>query len=56
MQIILNAIGLQSAIPHLSNFSSLAVQALLKFPEKSKLKKYTAKIINFYVKDKMRFT
>ena len=56
MQILLNAIGLKESMPYLNKFCSIAVQAHLKFPDKTKIKKYTGKIINFYIKDKARFT
>lgn len=56
MQILLNAIGLNNSMIYLDKFCSIAVQAYLKFPDKQKIKKYTSKIINFYIKDKMRFT
>jgi hypothetical protein len=56
MQILLNAIGLKESMPVLSKFCSIAVQAFLKFPDKMKIKKYTSKIINFYITDKIRFT
>ena len=53
---MLNAIGLQKSLLYLNKFCSIAVQAYLKFPEKQRIKKYTAKIINFYIKDKLKFT
>lgn len=56
MQILLNAIGLREAMPYLSKFCSIAVQAYIKFPDKAKIKKYTSKIINFYITDKYKFT
>lgn len=56
MQILLNAIGLKDSMPYLSKFCSIAVQAYLKFPDKQKIKKYTSKIINFYIVDKIKFT
>ena len=56
MQILLNAIGLKESMPYLSKFCSVAVQAYLKFPDKLKIKKYTSKIINFYITEKIRFT
>jgi hypothetical protein len=56
MQLLLNAIGLKDSMPYLSKFCSIAVQAYLTFSEKQKIKKYTSKIINFYIVDKIRFT
>ena len=56
MQILLNAIGLKDSMPYLNKFCSIAVQAYLMFPEKQKIKKYTSKIINFYITEKIRFT
>ena len=56
MQILLNANGLKESMPYLSKFCSIAVQAYLKFPEKQKIKKYTSKIIHFYISEKIRFT
>ena len=54
MQLILNAIGLSYSLPYLNRFLALAVQAYLKFPDKSKgkVKKYTQKILEFYIKQK----
>jgi hypothetical protein len=43
-------------MPYLSKFCSIAVQAYLKYPEKAKIKKYTSKIITFYISEKIRFT
>jgi acyl-ACP thioesterase len=43
-------------MPYLSKFCSIAVQAYIKFPDKMKIKKYTSKIINFYITEKIRFT
>ncbi len=43
-------------MPYLSKFCSIAVQAYLKFPDKQKIKKYTSKILNFYIVEKIRFT
>lgn len=56
MQILLNAIGLKESMPYLSKFCSIAVQAYIKFSDKVKIKKYTSKIINFYIMEKIRFT
>jgi hypothetical protein len=56
MQLLLNAIGLKDSMPYLSKFCSIAVQAYLSFSDKPKIKKYTSKIINFYIVDKIRFT
>jgi len=56
MQILLNANGLKESMPYLSKFCSIAVQAYLRFPDKAKIKKYTSKIVHFYISEKIRFT
>ena len=53
---ILNAIGLKQVTSFLNYFFSIVVHAFLNFPERKKIKKYTAKIFEFYIKEKKSWT
>ena len=56
MSNILNAIGLRQVTAFLNYFFALVVHAFDKFPDSKKIKKYTAKIFEFYIKEKKNFT
>ena len=53
---ILNAIGLKQVTSFLNYFFSIVVHAFLNFPDRKKIKKYTAKIFEFYIKEKKSWT
>lgn len=56
LQILLNAIGIQSTIRHLDRFFAIAVNAFLKFSSMRRIKNYTKRIFEFYVKDKINYS
>jgi len=53
---ILNAIGLKQVTSFLNYFFAIVVHAFLNFPDRKKIKKYTAKIFEFYIKEKKSWT
>ena len=52
LQILLNAIGLKHTIRYLDRFFSIAVHAFLKYSRMRRIKNYTKRIFEFYIKDK----
>lgn len=56
LQILLNAIGITSTIKHLDRFFSIAVNAFLKYSHMRRIKNYTKRIFEFYVKDKKLYS
>lgn len=56
LQILLNAIGITSTIRHLDRFFSIAVNAFLKYSSMRRIKNYTKRIFEFYIKDKVNYS
>jgi len=52
MQTLLNAIGLIETIQYLDRFFAIAVNAVLTNPDHRKIKNYTRKIFDHYIRDK----
>lgn len=52
LQIVLNAIGLERTIKYLDRFFSIAVHAFLKYSHIRRIKLYTKRIFEFYIKNK----
>lgn len=52
LQILLNAIGIKHTIKYLERFFSIAVHAFLKYSHLRKIRNYTKRIFEFYIKDK----
>jgi hypothetical protein len=53
---IVNGIGLRNVMSRLNYFFAIAVHVLIKFPTNQKIKKYIAKIFEFYIKEKKNVT
>lgn len=56
LQILLNAIGIKHTIKYLDRFFSIAVHAYLKYSNMRKIKNYTKRIFEFYIKDKLSYS
>lgn len=56
MQVLLNSLGLKHSLQVLDRFFTLSVHAFLGFPNNAKVKKYTSKILQFYIKDKQSYS
>lgn len=56
LQILLNAIGLKHTIKYLDRFFSIAVHAFLKYSHMRRIKNYTKRIFEFYIKNKFQYS
>jgi hypothetical protein len=56
LQILLNAIGIKHTIKYLDRFFSIAVRAFLKYSSMRRIKNYTKRIFEFYIKDKFIYS
>jgi len=54
LQILLNAIGIRHTIKYLERFFSIAVHAFLKYSGVRRIRNYTKRIFEFYIKDKFQ--
>lgn len=54
LQILLNAIGIRHTIKYLERFFSIAVHAFLKYSNVRRIRNYTKRIFEFYIKDKFQ--
>jgi len=56
LQILLNAIGIKHTIKYLDRFFSIAVHAYLKYSNMRRIRNYTKRIFEFYIKDKFGYS
>lgn len=52
LQLLVNDIGMKETIYYFSSLFSIVVQAYLKYPDNKRVKRYTHKIFEFYIRDK----